>query len=265
VIIDPAVPIRRRRRLAAGLPQYPGYPSRYSGVVLTVAGGAGVLSISLGCASIWATHQLSGLSKLEMLLPKNVLIMFGAVVSGAGALFLLLWGLRRGIPLVGPALARCAYRRLAARYRDQVVVVTALDPRCRELAERAQRQVGVLLDGAACQSGADRAEIELRLPHTLWEIAEDLQTISSLTAPADESSADLDEELVRRALAAITVRVEGLKAEADQMLRRVQQEGEIRAQGSQAAAQAQTDRLVELRREALLDAVARAEARTEIG
>jgi len=67
------------------------------------------------------------------------------------------------MPLVGPAVARRAYRRLGARYRDQVVVVTDLDSRCRELAERAQRQVGVLLDEAAYQCAADRAELELRL------------------------------------------------------------------------------------------------------
>ncbi|WP_455357150.1 hypothetical protein [Streptomyces sp. SYSU K217416] len=47
-------------------------------------------------------------------------------------------------------------------------------------------------------SRADRAEDKLRLPRTLWEIAEDLQKSSSLATPADESGADPDEDLVRQ-------------------------------------------------------------------
>ncbi|WP_455357149.1 hypothetical protein [Streptomyces sp. SYSU K217416] len=45
----------------------------------------------------------------------------------------------------------------------------------------------------------------------------------------------------------------------------MQQDEEIDAQGSRAAAQAETERLTALRKEALLDAVARAEARAETG
>lgn len=110
VIVGPAVPDRQRRRLAAGLPRYPGYPSRDSSIAadaevdLILAGGAVVLSAPLGCASYWAAQQLADLGKVDMLLPENVLIAFGALVSGAGCLLLLLWGLLPGIPLVGPPL-----------------------------------------------------------------------------------------------------------------------------------------------------------------
>ncbi|MFD7283491.1 transposase [Streptomyces sp. NPDC059862] len=83
--------------------------------------------------------------------------------------------------------------------------------------------------------------------------------------PAEESGADPDEDLVRQALAAVTVRVEALEAEADQLRQHLQRDEEIRAQGCRAVAQAETERLTALRREALLDAVAHAEARAEIG
>ncbi|GAB7109550.1 hypothetical protein JCM4814A_78650 [Streptomyces phaeofaciens JCM 4814] len=116
----------------------------------------------------------------------------------------------------------------------------------------------MLLNTTACQSAPGYAKTELRLLHALWEIAQDLQSISRLATLVDAS--DTDEDLIRQAIAAVTTRVEAIETEADQLLRNLEQDEKIRAESRRSAARAETERRAALRKEALLDAAARAKA-----
>jgi hypothetical protein len=264
VIVDPDLPARTRKTLAAGLPLYSDfslYTEDEAPVFASLSGIAIVLSAPLGGASFWLARQSS--TVWDEYIARPLLGGLGAVLTGLGAVGLLGWGLVRGVPLIRPALARRAYKRLATRHRDQAVVVGELDAVCRSLGERALRSVDAVLKMSAERSAVGGAEAEARLPYVLWEIGQDLQKISDLGSPSGLADADPEEDLVQQAVAAVTARVEAIEAEAGQLAEELRQDEEIRAAGRRAIAQTETDREAALRHEALLDVVARTQARQE--
>ncbi|WP_432198312.1 hypothetical protein [Streptomyces sp. bgisy027] len=261
MIVAPDVPARHRAILAVGNPWYTDH-GRDMEVGLAFAGGAFMLAMPLGVASYCLAHRVADVRWWGMLLLPHVAYAGGALLAGAGTAVLLKWAVLYGPPLVGQALSRRAYMRLAVRYAGRFITVGDLDERCRSLARRAQRAVQIVLSDSARHRVEAIAEDEGRLRGALWKIARDLKDLSELVAPADiaGSDPDPDEELVVRAFAAVTSRVEALEAEAAAPDHRGRADAEIhQTEQARAVGPSEAAHHAVLRHEALLDLVARAE------
>ncbi|WP_126898083.1 hypothetical protein [Streptomyces sp. WAC 01325] len=261
MIVAPDVPARHRAILAVGNPWYTDH-GRDMEVGLAFAGGAFMFAMPLGVASYCLAHRVADVRWWEMLLLPHVAYAGGALLASAGTAVLLKWAVLNGPPLIGQALSRRAYRRLAVRYAGRFITVSALEERCRPLARRAQRAVQIVLSDSVRHRVEAIAEDEGRLRGALWKIARDLQDLSELVAPADKAAShpDADEDLVVRAFAAVTARVEALEEEAAARDHGGRAEAEIHhTEKAQAVGSSEAAHHAVLRHEALLDLVARAE------